>query len=255
MGIAFLTANYFFTKEIKRKTINETVASGVVMISLIGGIAGSKLFSLLENWHSFIEDPIGEIFSPAGLTFYGGLIVASLSILIYLKIKKVSFLKIADSAAPSLIIGYGIGRIGCQLAGDGDYGIPTTLPWAMSYAKGTVPTLAAQNSGLVEKFKLLYPGKEIPTDILVHPAPIYETLMALIIFYILWKLRLKPWVTGKLFAIYLIFAGIERLCIEFIRLNELYKGLSQAQWISVGMITCGCIMIFVTKNNNSNSTA
>ena len=87
--------------------------------------------------------------------------------------------------------------------------------------KRQVPTLAAQNSGLVEKFKLLYPGKEIPTDILVHPAPIYETLMALIIFYILWKLRLKPWVTGKLFAIYLIFAGIERLCIESVSYTHL----------------------------------
>lgn len=102
MGIAFLTANYFFTKEIKRKTINETVASGVVMISLIGGIAGSKLFSLLENWHSFIEDPIGEIFSPAGLTFYGGLIVASLSILIYLKIKKGFIFKDCRFCSPFL---------------------------------------------------------------------------------------------------------------------------------------------------------
>lgn len=251
MGLAFLSANFFFTKEMKRKGISENIASGVVMLAIICGVAGSKLFSLIENWSAFVEDPLGEIFSPSGLTFFGGLILATLSILVFLKIKKISFLKTADAAAPSLILGYGIGRIGCQLAGDGDYGLPTDMPWAMSYAKGTVPTLSAHNAELTNTFKKLFPNKEVPTDILVHPTPLFETLMSLLIFYILWKLRLKPWAVGKLFCLYAVLAGLERFSIEFIRLNELYKGLSQAQWIGLAMILLGTIGFFLIKNEDT----
>jgi phosphatidylglycerol:prolipoprotein diacylglycerol transferase len=243
MGIAFIVANYLFTREIRRKRLPDEMAGTVTLIALIGGVAGSKLFSLLENWDRLMADPVGEIFSASGLTFYGGLIVAALSIYLYVRSKKVPFLRVADAAAPTLIIAYGIGRIGCQLAGDGDYGIPSKLPWAMGYPKGTVSTLAAQNPELAKLYQQMFPGQPVPADIPVHPAPAYETLAAFAIFAFLWALRKRPMATGMLFAIYLIAAGVERLLVEFIRLNPLYLGLSQAQWISVGMILLGGLMI------------
>jgi phosphatidylglycerol:prolipoprotein diacylglycerol transferase len=247
MGISFLVANYLFSKEMVRRGMSETMAGTVTLIALIGGVAGSKLFSLLENWQQFIADPVHEIFAASRLTFFGGLIVAMLSIYVYLRRKKLKFLRVADAAAPSLILAYGIGRIGCQLSGDGDYGIPSDLPWAMGYPKGTVSTLATKNPELLAKFHQMFPGRDVPTDIKVHPAPVYETLMAIAIFLILWSIRKRPMATGKFFAIYLIGAGIERLLVEFIRLNPLFLGLSEAQWISIGMIAVGLIMIYLLR--------
>ncbi len=251
MGIAFLVANYLFVKEMRRRGISEETAGTVTLIALIGGVAGAKLFSLLENWRQFIADPMGEIFSAAGLTFYGGLLVAIAAIFVYLRGKKVPFLRVADAAAPTLIIAYGIGRIGCQLAGDGDYGIPSKLPWAMTYPEGTVPTigqrLTQDGQPILTELGRLYEsmyGGPVPEQVAVHPAPVYETLMAFAIFAFLWSIRKKPMPMGRLFAIYLILAGAERLLVEFIRLNPLYLGLSQAQWISVGMMVAGAIMIY-----------
>ncbi|MBS1912985.1 MAG: prolipoprotein diacylglyceryl transferase [Bacteroidetes bacterium] len=259
MGIAFLVANYFFAKEMGRRGLPEQAAGTVTILALVGGVAGSKLFSLLENFDRFLADPVGEMFSSAGLTFYGGLILATLLIFLYIRSKKLSFRKVADAAAPALILAYGIGRIGCQLAGDGDYGIPSDLPWAMTYPRGTVSTIVdsayahsqgiAPNTELAEKFRQMYPNRPMPPDIPVHPAPVYETLMALGIFYFLWRIRTRPMPAGKLFSIYLILAGVERLLVEFIRLNPLYLGLSQAQWISIGMMGCGGIFLYLLRNS------
>lgn len=243
MGIAFIVANLLFVRELRRRGLPEETGGTITLIAIIGGVAGSKLFSLFENWGAFLNDPMHEIFSAAGLTFYGGLIVAILGIMVYVRRKKLSFLAVADAAAPALIIAYGIGRIGCQLAGDGDYGIPSTLPWAMGYPHGTVPTLSRANGELTAKFQEMYPGKPVPEDIPVHPTPVYETLACFLIFAVLWKLRTRPMPPGRLFAIYLILAGVERLLVEFLRLNPLYIGLSMAQWISIGMIVLGALMI------------
>ncbi len=232
VAIAFLTANYLFTHELRRKKLPnaDAVASTVTLLALAGGIIGAKLFHLAENFQDVKLDPIGQIFSGAGLTFYGGLIVAIASIAIYAHRKKISFFTFADAAAPALILAYGIGRIGCQLAGDGDYGIPTDLPWGMAYPHGLVPTME-----------------------IVHPAPIYETLASFAAFLLLWSLRKKFSLTGALFGLYLILAGIERLLIEFIRLNPLYWGLSQAQWISIAMIIYGSWLFYSRRKIELNS--
>ncbi|MFN8360499.1 MAG: prolipoprotein diacylglyceryl transferase [Candidatus Kapaibacterium sp.] len=244
VALAFLTANYLFTKEMKRRGHSEETASVVTLFAFIGGLVGAKLFHLLENYKEFLADPVDAIFNPGGLTFYGGLLLSILMIYIYSRRKQIAFLTLADAAAPSLIIAYGIGRIGCQLAGDGDYGIPTNLPWAMGYPNGYVSTLADKNPELVTYFKQLFPGQAVPVDIPVHPAPVYETLIAFICFAILWKFRTRPSQAGWLFGMYLILAGLERLGVEFIRINPLYGGLSQAQWISIGMILAGSFMMW-----------
>lgn len=247
VAISFLVANYFFTKEIKRKGYSEELASTVTIFAFFFGLLGSKLFSIFENFGEFLADPVGTFFSPAGLTFYGGLLMSIVAIFLYVRSKNVPFLKVADSAAPSLIIAYGLGRLGCHFAGDGDYGLPSKLPWAMGYPRGTVPTLAEKNPELVGAFKNLFPGEAVPYDIQVHPTPVYELLACVAIFALLWKLRKTPREAGWLFGIYLIFAGIERLLVEFIRLNPLYAGLSQAQWISIGMIIAGSFMVVKRK--------
>lgn len=248
MGLAFIIANYLLVAEFKRRRMPEEMAGTITLIALVAGVVGSKLFSVIENWDRFRADPAGELFSASGLTFYGGLILATLSIWLYVRSKKVPFLRVADAASPSLIIAYGIGRIGCQLSGDGDYGIPTDVSWAMTYPRGTVSTLASENPGLVEQFRQIFPGRPVPADIPVHPAPVYETLAALAIFWLLWSLRKRPMAAGMLFAIYLVFAGLERLLVEFIRLNPLYLGLSQAQWISLGMIVLGAMMFWTLRS-------
>ena len=250
VALAFITANYLFTSEMKRKSVRdaESISSSVTLLALIGGLLGAKVFHLLENPSFFIDDPIGAIISGEGLTFYGGLIMAIVFIMYFVKKKKIPFLQVADAAAPSLMIAYGIGRIGCQLAGDGDYGIPTDSPFAMTYPDGMVSTLASRNSELVAYYQQIFPGRSIPYDIPVHPAPVYETLTAFAFFGILWLLRKKDFATGQLFGVYLILAGIERFFVEFIRINPLYMGLSQAQWISIVLAIIGAYLYQTKKS-------
>lgn len=249
MGLAFIVANILFVREFERKGMPPEKAGTITLIALIAGVAGSKLFSLFENWDRFTADPSGELFSAAGLTFYGGLIVATLCIWYYVRRQKLGFLRVADAASPSLILAYGIGRIGCQLAGDGDYGIPSQLPWAMTYPEGTVPTLAAENPLLVSLWNQIYPDQPVPADIPVHPTPVYETLAAIAIFAFLWILRRRPMAAGVLFSIYLVLAGLERFLVEFIRINPEYGSLSQAQWISIAMMALGAWMYYGLRKN------
>src|SRR5580704_6659674 len=206
MATAFLVASYFFTVELKRRGLDERMAGQITIICLIGGVAGSKLFSVLENWSDFIHDPRGQLFSPAGLTFYGGFIVCTIWVYFYVKRKKLSFLLFADMIAPVVLLAYGIGRIGCQLAGDGDYGIPSTLPWAMSYPQGTAkPTYTLIDyfkTHPLERAQLHYDSLAAITVghdqmggrisrfdeiVTVHPAPVYETLFCVIAFYFIWS--------------------------------------------------------------------
>ncbi|MBZ0200755.1 MAG: prolipoprotein diacylglyceryl transferase [Ignavibacteriaceae bacterium] len=246
LGIAFLVASWLLNKELERKNINKNYGTEITLLAIVFGIVGSKLFHLLENFSDFLKNPIGMAFNPGGLTFFGGLILAGIAVVIYTRRKKIPFLLLADAAAPALALAYGIGRIGCHLAGDGDYGIPTTLPWGTNYANGTVPPSAMfRGSEIANSF----PGGIVPDTTPLHPTPIYELIVAIIIFSILWKLRKNDWVAGKLFMIYLIFTGTARLLVETIRLNPRYIfNLSEAQIISVFMIFGGVIgVIYFSK--------
>ncbi len=265
MAIAFLTANYFFSKELARRGLDPRIAGQITIICLVGGVVGSKLFSVVENWSDFMHDPRGQLLSPAGLTFYGGFLIAMGWVFMYVKRKGLRFALFADMIAPTVLLAYGIGRIGCQLAGDGDYGIPSQLPWAMSYPQGTAkPTYALADYFKVhpiERESLHYDSLasiSVGTDgmgsritrfdeiVRVHPAPVYETLFCAIAFYFIWKYRKRfDGEIGKVFSITIVVMGFERLMIEFIRINPLYLGLSMAQWISVGLIAVGAYMLGV----------
>ncbi|MGE5436761.1 MAG: prolipoprotein diacylglyceryl transferase [Syntrophothermus sp.] len=253
LGIAFIVASYLLTKEVERRKLNPKVATEVTLLAIVFGIIGGKLFYLIENWQSFISNPISMAFSPGGLTYYGGLILALIAITIYLKIKKIPWFTMGDLVAPSLAIAYGIGRIGCHLAGDGDYGIPTNLPWGTNYENGTVPpSLMFSDPELLKHYpdiQKAFPNG-VPDNTPLHPTSVYEFLSALIIFEILWKLRKKQdWSDGKLFMLYFMLSGFSRLMVEFIRLNpRILFGLSEAQLISVVLIIIGAVVfVYLSK--------
>lgn len=235
LGITFLVGSALFTRELKRNNINEEFGVVITFLCLIGGIIGSKLFYILEEWNfgsahtlsSYFRKDV--IFSSSGLTFYGGLILAIVFVIIFCKMKNLSVLKIFDLMSPSAALGYGIARVGCHLSGDGDYGIPVNgTMWEFlgySYTNGTVPTAEG---------------------VLVHPTSIYELVFAIMIFYFLWTRRADYKTPGIIFGYYLILAGIERLLIEIIRINpRIIFGLSQAQIISIVMITGGIYLLAV----------
>jgi len=268
MALAFLTANYFASVEARRRGWNQKHISRITFIALVGGIVGSKLFSILEDFGDFLRDPVGQLFSPSGLTFYGGFILATAIIYWYLKKQKLSFKAFADAIAPVVFLAYGIGRIGCHLAGDGDYGIPTKSVLGMHYSDGT-----AKPTHVFEPYFDRHPDKraewkydslsaikvrqddmglivtqfdEVAT---AHPTPLYEFAAALLAFLWLWSKRAKWQLQeGKLFAATVILMGIERLLVEFLRINPLYLGLSQAQWISIGLTIIGSAMFMRYKS-------
>ncbi|MCK6603512.1 MAG: prolipoprotein diacylglyceryl transferase [Ignavibacteriaceae bacterium] len=249
LGIAFIVASWLLNKEFKRRDMDINIATTVTLLAIVFGIAGSKLFHLAANPGDLKNDFFGAVFSPAGLTFHGGLLTAMLAIYIYLRKKGIPFLVVADSTAPGLAIAYGIGRIGCHLAGDGDYGIPTTLPWGTDYSNGVVkPSLMFQGSDIAAG----YPNGIVPDNTPLHPTPVYEFLIMVLVFWLLWKIRKREMPDGLLFSYYLILAGTERLLIEFIRLNpRLLLGLSEAQLIALALITAGSAgAYYYTKINN-----
>ncbi len=233
LGIAFLTANMLLTAEMKRRKLDPALGTMITMLALGGGVAGAKLFHVFENWKDFLAEPFGTVFSSGGLTWYGGLLVATGLIFLYLKRKKLSLLEVADMTAPGLALAYGIGRIGCHLAGDGDYGIPTDLPWAVSYEYGTVPTAYT-----MDEF-----GQRIPTE-WVHPTPVYELILAIALFSWLYRRRTKSLPVGIQFGYYLTLHSLSRFAVEFIRINpRLILGLSEAQIISIALILWGVFLV------------
>ncbi len=247
MGISFIIANLLLIKEFKRKKLDPDLASNITLISLVAGVAGSKLLYLLEHFSKFMADPIGMAFSPGGLTFYGGFVLATLSIYFYARSKKIRFMQVADAIAPALLLAYGVARIGCHLAGDGDYGFPTTLPWGTDYSNGTFPPSAAFRNfpEIVAQYGI---NGVVPDTILCHPTPIYELIICSAFFLFMWKNR-AVWTTeGQMFYTYLILAGVERFTVEFLRLNpRLFLGLSEAQIIAVILMIIGTIGLISLK--------
>lgn len=244
LALAFLAGYYLLDKELRRKTLPSETGSTITAISIFLGIAGSKLFHILENLPAFFQNPVEMIVSSGGLTFYGGLLLAVLGNIVYLRSEKVPLLVFFDAAAPALILAYGIGRIGCLLAGDGCYGTPTHAPWAMSFPDGIISTRSALNPELAQLFATLFPGVPVPDDIKVHPTPLYETLYSLGIFALLWRFRLTARPAGWLFFLYLMLQAAGRFFVEFIRLNPpVIFGLSEAQVLAALFALAGGIGI------------
>ena len=268
----------------------------IIVIGAIGGFLGAKVFDNLENWDRFIADPIGNLLAPSGLTFYGGLIVAAIGILWFAYRKGINLYQLMDATAPVLMIAYAVGRIGCQVSGDGDWGIFNTA-YALNNAGEIVAAdghsfektvaenpefsqyLTAQYGSIKEIPRAHFQGpsflpnwfwayhyphnvNEVGTPIagcagsfcyqlnpLVFPTPFYEIIACSLLFLILWYVRKKITVPGRLFALYLVLNGLERFWVEKIRVNSTYSIFgfhpTQAELISSGLIIGGFLMWFL----------
>ena len=191
LGIGFLLGSYVLSLELKRKRLDPGMASTITVLGVIFGISGAKLLFLLEEWNEFVRNPLGMTFSPGGLTWYGGLFLGVLAVYVYLRRRRVPSLKVWDGIGLGLMLGYGVARLGCHFSGDGDYGFPTNLPWGTDYSRGTYPPSKA--FAIFPEITRHYPGGVVPDTTLCHPTPVYEMLLGVIGFAILWHLRKKSW--------------------------------------------------------------
>ncbi len=255
LGIGFMAASWVLTRELRRKSIDPNLGSTITLLAIVFGIAGSKILYLIENWSAFAAAPVSMAFSPGGLTWYGGFFLATVAIMFYIRKKKIPFLKICDAAAPGIMIAYGIARLGCHLAGDGDYGVPTDLPWGAVYSQGTYPPSMAFRDfpDIVAKYGV---NGVVPDTIPVHPAPVYESISSILLFLVLMRFRTHIKDDGKLFMLYLILSGTARFLVEFIRVNpRLLFGLSEAQLIALVLVFAGIAGMKFLPHNSATSSA
>jgi len=238
LAIGFITASALMTMEYRRRNLDPNLAGTITLIALVAGVAGSKLLYLLEHWGHFVADPAGMAFSPGGLSFFGGLILATASIYFYARAKKISFLTIADGTSPGLMLGYGVARLGCHFSGDGDYGFPTDLPWGTDYSQGTFPPSEAFRG--FPEIAARYPNGIVPDNTLCHPTPVYELLLCALFFSVMWRYRTAITTNGKMFMLYLVLSGIERFSVEFLRINPRgFLGLTEYQLVSAALVVVG----------------
>jgi len=252
----------------KPKWVDKTVfphelAGNMLIVAAIFGLLGAKLFHNLENIEEFMEDPMQALFSFSGLTFLGGLIVGVAAVLYYGRKNNIPSLHLVDSAAPGLALAYGVGRLGCQISGDGCWGVPNPNPkpdwmsflpdwmWSFNYPNNVINA----GSKMVEDCS----GHCYALDVPVFPTPFYETSMMLVIFFVLWGIRKKVKIPGVMFALFITLAGFERFFIEKIRVNNEYNifgfGITQAEIISSIMIIVGiaATILFYKKGHQINA--
>lgn len=229
IALAFIAAGWIIARRLRELGAPVDWAYEIVLAGGLGGLLGAKLWFALEqgDWS------LGQLFSGSGLVWYGGALGGAAAVCAYAKWRGILNATLFDMCAPALAAGYAVGRIGCQLSGDGDYGTPTSTWWGMGYPNGTVPT---------------------PPGVHVHPTPVFELVAMLLVAALLWRWRdrFKP---GVVFGVYLVFSGVERFLIEFLRRNEpVAAGLTLAQLVSVAMALIGAAVI-VSMNGRAPAKA
>lgn len=216
-ALAALVAGVMLAAELRRLERDPDAAYSLALAGLLGGFAGAKIYYLAEHAGSLSVHDFGGM----GFTWFGGLIGGALATAVVARRHSIPVSLLAGIAAAPLAVAYGVGRLGCLLAGDGTYGTPSELPWAMSFPDGTVPTLER-----------------------VHPTPLYEAIGAFLVGALLWRLRVRL-APLALFALYAVLMGVSRFLVEFIRLNDkIVLGLSQPQLWSLVLVAGGVIVAY-----------
>jgi phosphatidylglycerol:prolipoprotein diacylglycerol transferase len=227
----------------------------LIVWAAVWGFLGAKIFDNLEHWDSFVQDPINSLLSFSGLTFYGGLICGGAAVLIIARRNGIKPLHMLDIGGPGMMLAYSVGRIGCHMSGDGDWGIVNMNPkpfswlpdwlWAYTYPNN-VANEGTQIAGCVGKF-----CNELPLP--VYPTPIYEVIVCFILFLILWKIRDRIKSPGTMFGIYLMMNGVERFFVELIRVNTKYNvagiHFTQAELISSLLFLSGLLLVLYSQRN------
>ncbi len=229
LALAAICAGWLLHGNFRRYRIDADAIS-IIAVATIAGVLGAKLWHVFQDPAELIAHP-SVLFDRAGLAWFGGLVGGIGALLWQARGARLRPLSMLDLCAPSAALGYGIGRIGCFTSGDGDYGIPSNLPWAMSFPHGLDPT-----------------------TVRVHPTPLYEFIVAVGITIYLWKrsapVRGRLLHMGQLTGEYLILTGIARFLVEFIRINpRIYFGLSNAQVASLGSMAAGCILVLYARRH------
>ena len=218
IALAIIFSGLFLAIDLRQRGYDPSSSLEIVFAGGIGGFIGARLYYVAEHW----GEPGEGLFSGSGLVWYGGVVGGVIGVILIAIWKRIPLGVMANAVAAPLALAYVIGRIGCQLAGDGDYGSATSLPWGMSYPDGTVPT----------------------TEI-VHPTPVYESIAMLVVFWVLWRFRGRLTAGWSLFGLYLVLAGVERLLVEFVRATPVtFAGMTTAQVISVVLILIGIPLVW-----------
>ncbi len=253
LWLAAVMAIVVLHKNFKRNGVDAD-ALNVVAFVVIAGVIGAKAWHELQNlselrlsmrqialpgWGHPVDVLLGFLhWFQAGFAWFGGML-AGIAMLMWqgrearfkrplagTQGKPVGPLRMLDLAAPAAAIGYGVGRIGCLTSGDGDYGIPTTLPWGVHMA----------------------PDALVPTTALVQPTPVYELLFSLVLAWWLWRQAKKHLPVGVLTGEYLLLSGIGRFLVEFVRVNpRLYWGMSNAQVAALGSVAIGLVLMVLAR--------
>jgi phosphatidylglycerol:prolipoprotein diacylglycerol transferase len=229
-AIGFIACGLLVARRLRELGKPVDWAYEIVFAALVGGVVGARAYYVVENYDKVRHDLLGSVFSGTGLVWYGGAVGGAIGVVAWMRWRKALELRILDMCATALALGYAIGRIGCQVSGDGDYGIRSSLPWAMGYPHGTVPT---------------------PPGVRVQPTPIYETVTMCLLAYFLWRVRdrFRP---GVVFGLYLIGSGLERFLVEFIRRNEeVIVGLTAPQLESLFLCAAGVAWLGVLARRGS----
>ena len=221
-ALGFLACGLLVARRLRELGKPVDWAYEIVFAALVGGVVGARGYYVIQHYSEVKHDLLGSVFSGSGLVWYGGAIGGAIGVLLWMRWRDAMQLRMFDMCATALALGYAIGRIGCQVSGDGDYGISSSLPWAMGYPHGTVPT---------------------PPGVRVQPTPIYETVAMCLVAYLLWRLRdrVRP---GVVFALYLLLSGLERFLVEFVRRNtEVLAGLTTPQLESLVLMAIGGVWL------------
>jgi phosphatidylglycerol:prolipoprotein diacylglycerol transferase len=227
VALAMVGAFYVLRADLVRRGLakrDSGTAEYFITIPSLAGIIGARIYHALQSPGDLLADPWGQLFSRYGFAWFGGLIGGFAAYVLVARWKKIPLLVALDAGSPAAALGYGIGRIGCLLSGDGDYGVPTSLPWGMSFPNGLVPTTER-----------------------VHPTPLYEFLAACVIAWILWMLGARAMraasAAGSVFGAYLLLTGAARFLVEFIRINpHVILGMSNAQAASLLSMLVGGLL-------------
>ena len=240
MALGFITGDYLLTRECRRGELNPDYANALVLWAAIAGIVGARIYAVLDDLPAYLADPKAIIFSGSGFVFYGGLAGGIVSTWVVARRYGISFARTTDLCVPALSLGQGFGRLGCQVSGDGDWGLPSKMPWAMAYPHAIVGWNAQSVLKLDDHYNLVsgyYPG------VRVLPTPVFEAITFFVLSYVLIQLLHRPHVAGKVTAAYLVLAGLERFIVEFWRINpRVLWCFSEAQLISVVLIMAGAVI-------------
>lgn len=231
-ALGALCASYVLRSELKRYRLDRELASSMVFAAAMGGLLGARLLFIVEEWGGFLQSPWDYILSGSGFSWFGGLLGGSLAVVWLARQNGIYWLKAADISAPGLALGYGVGRIGCFLAGDATWGKVTDVPWGMAFHDAV--------AGWADPLT----GVPYPPGVTVHPTQLYELVQSLIVFGVLWSVRKRRFPQGTIFWLYLMLAGSMRFIVEFWRVNSIVGlNMTEYQWMSLALIVLGLFQL------------